>query len=80
MIIFLTCLDSRRRPRPPPTTPALLDTAVRPVMLGVAFTSLMRVSGTPERPKPPHRRVESDFIPAIAADGEETTLLISLRR
>lgn len=59
--------------------PALLETAVSPVMEGLACTVLMRVSGTPQRPKPPARRVERDCISAIAALAEETTLSIAWR-
>lgn len=40
----------------------------------------MSVSGTPERPKPPHRSVLSDCMSAIAAEAEGKTLLISWRR
>ena len=40
----------------------------------------MSVSGTPHKPKPPHRSVELGFKSAIASDAEGRTLLISLRR
>ena len=49
-------------------------------MDGLDLTELIRVSGTPERPKPPHRRVLSDCMSATAASALGKTLLISLRR
>ena len=39
----------------------------------------MRVSGTPQRPKPPHSRVVSHFMFSRAAEAEGRILLISLR-
>lgn len=39
----------------------------------------MRVFGTPEKPKPPTSRVESDFMSLIASSAEETILLIAGR-
>jgi hypothetical protein len=50
------------------------------VMEGFDLTWLISVSGTPDRPKPPHRRVLSDCMSAIAASALGKTLLISLRR
>jgi hypothetical protein len=60
--------------------PALFETAVRPVMCGEDFTWAIRVSGTPERPKPPQRRVLFDGISAMADSALVYTLLISWRR
>lgn len=40
----------------------------------------MRVSGTPQRPKPPARRVLLDLMSARAAEAEERTLLIAWMR
>lgn len=60
--------------------PALLETAVKPVMEGVFLTWLMSVSGTPQSPKPPARTVESERMSLIASAAEGTTLLISWRR
>lgn len=57
--------------------PALLETAVRPVMCVFFDTSLMRVSGTPHRPKPPQRIVESEGRSLMASEAEGTILLIS---
>ncbi len=59
--------------------PALLETAVSPVMERLACTVLMRVSGTPQMPKPPARRVEPECMSAIAASAEGTTLLMAWR-
>ena len=59
--------------------PALLETAVSPVMEGSAWIVLMRVSGTPQRPKPPARRMEFDCISAIAAAAEGMTLSMAWR-
>ena len=59
--------------------PALLETAVRPFMRGFAWTVFMRVSGTPQRPKPPQSRVVSHFMFSRAAEAEGRILLISLR-
>lgn len=39
----------------------------------------MSVSGTPQRPKPPHRTVEFDFMSLIASAADGRTLLISRR-
>ena len=46
---------------------------------GVALTALISVSGTPQRPKPPQRTVESDFRPLIASSAEGRILFIALR-
>lgn len=43
-------------------------------------TSSMRVSGTPQRPNPPHRSVEFGFMSFRASEAEGRTLLISWRR
>lgn len=59
--------------------PALLETAVSPVMEGLAWTVLIRVSGTPHRPNPPARRVEFDCMSAIAAAAEGMTLSMAWR-
>ena len=48
-------------------------------MEGVACTVLMRVSGTPERPKPPASRVELERMSAMASAAEGRTLLMALR-
>lgn len=40
----------------------------------------MRVSGTPQSPKPPARTVELDFRSLMASSAEGRTLLISHRR
>lgn len=63
--------EARSLPRPPPSTPALLETTVRLVICGFFSSSLIRVSGTPLRPKPPARRVlfERRSWMAAAADG-----------
>ena len=39
----------------------------------------MRVLGTPEKPNPPTRTVESDFMSLIASCAEETILLMAGR-
>lgn len=76
-IIFLIWPLSNSNPRPEPTTPALFDTAVMFLIEGVAFTSLISVSGTPQRPKPPHKTVLSDFKSFIASAAEGRTLFIA---
>lgn len=58
----------------------MFETAVRPVMDEFALTASIKVSGTPDRPKPPHRRVLFDFMSLIASCADGKTLLISLRR
>lgn len=60
--------------------PALLDTAVRPVMCGVDFTSLISVSGTPHSPKPPQSSVMFDGMSLMASEALGSTLLIWRRR
>jgi hypothetical protein len=40
----------------------------------------MRVSGTPQSPKPPQRTVELGFMSLRASEAEGRTLLISFRR
>jgi len=45
-------------------------------MEGLAWTVLMRVSGTPQRPKPPARRVELERMFSRAAEAEGRILLI----
>ena len=59
--------------------PALLETAVRPFMWGFAWTVFMRVSGTPQRPNPPARRVVLPFMFSMAAEAEGRILLICFR-
>lgn len=78
--IFLICFDASNSPRPLPTIPALFETTVRPVIELFFLTASMSVSGTPQRPKPPQRRVLLDLRDSIASSGEETTLLIWVRR
>ena len=41
------------------------------------MTALMRVSGTPQRPKPLHSKVDPEGRSLMASEAEETTLLIS---
>lgn len=60
--------------------PALLDIAVREWMCENwgRRRVLMRVSGTPDRPKPPQRRVEEGVRDWRAVWGEENILLMAL--
>ena len=60
--------------------PALLETAVRLVMLGRERRVLIRVSGTPQSPKPPARRVLLDWREASAERAEGRTLLMASGR
>ena len=53
--------------------PALLETAVRPVIWGFASRASISVSGTPQRPKPPARRVLLDLRSLIASAAEGKT-------
>ena len=48
-------------------------------MEGVACTVFIRVSGTPQSPKPPARRVELDCMSSRADAAEGRILLISWR-
>ena len=59
--------------------PALLEMAVREVMCENwgRRRVLMRVSGTPDRPKPPQRRVEEGVRDWRAVEGEEKILLMA---
>lgn len=59
--------------------PALFETAVRLVIWGLECRVLMRVSGTPQRPKPPARTVLFDWSKERAEEAEGRTLLISLQ-
>lgn len=79
-IILEICFVLSSLPRPEVSVPALLDTAVMPVMSGLLTISLMSVSGTPQRPKPPQRSVLLGFMSLRASEAEGYTLLISARR
>lgn len=46
-------------------------------MAGRFSIALIRVSGTPQRPKPPQRIVLPEGMSEVASEAEETTLLIS---
>ena len=59
------------------SVPALLETAVIPVISGLLMTSSINVSGTPQSPNPPQRMVESDFRSLRASEAEGRTLLIA---
>lgn len=59
--------------------PALLLTTVKFLRSDRSRSALMRVFGTPEKPKPPTKTVESDFMSLIASCADETILLIAGR-
>lgn len=73
------CLVSKSCPSPTPGIPALLLTTVKFVRSDRSRKALMRVFGTPEKPKPPTSSVESDFMSLMASCAEETILLIAGR-
>lgn len=58
--------------------PALLETTVKPFNSGLSRRALMSVLGTPEKPNPPTRSVESPFTSLTASAAEGTTLSIAL--
>lgn len=64
-------------PRPTPGIPALLDTTVKSLMSGRSRTALMRVLGTPEKPKPPTKTVEERFMSLMASAADGHILLIA---
>lgn len=68
----MTWPDSSNFERPEEAVPALFETAVMPLTSGRASRADMRVSGTPQRPNPPQRIVESEVIAATASSGVVT--------
>jgi hypothetical protein len=59
--------------------PALLLTTVKFLRSVRSRTALMSVLGTPEKPNPPTRTVESDFISLMASCAEGYILLMAHR-
>lgn len=78
-IILLTCFDCSNCPNPPPSTPALLDTAVKPFFSGRSRRALMSESATPDRPNPPHKMVAPLGMSSMAASADGKTLFTSRR-
>ena len=67
----LICFVCSRRPRPKSSTPALLDTAVRPE--APCFTrALIKFSGIPQSPKPPTSSVLPLGMSFTASSAEAT--------
>jgi hypothetical protein len=71
LIILLICLVSRSTPRPNPSTPALLETAVSPPV-PASFSAAIRFSGIPHSPKPPTSTVAPSLTSAMASAAVHT--------